>query len=222
MKYCNKCNVIIENDVESCPLCGKKVLKHKGVSEHDFPVQKTIKENVLRQSRKILSFIFIVLLGINVILNIIFSYNMIWAPYSIFLLFYVHLIIKAAMLSYKNIGSIVMMNVYMLSIILFTIDMLLGFSGWSVDFVIPLVTLAGIMALVIFLFIKPTKFLNYFIYMLIIASFGMTQLIFLWTNIVTVRTPTIVGSFISLITIIGMLIFGDRKARHELMKRFHF
>lgn len=222
MKYCNKCNVIIENDVENCPLCGKKTLKHKGNSELDFPIQTKIKEDVLRQSRRILTFIFVVLIGLNAILNIIFSYDLVWAPYSFFLLLYVHMIIKTAMFSYKNIGSIVMINVYMLSIMSFIVDMLLGFSGWSIDFVMPLITLAGIMALVIFIFIKPTKFLNYFIYMLIIASFGITQIIFLLTNLVTVRTPTIIGSFISLITIIGMLIFGDRKARHELTKRFHF
>jgi hypothetical protein len=110
----------------------------------------------------------------------------------------------------------------MLSIMGFILDMLLGYTGWSINYLIPLIILAGIIALVIFVLLKPTYFLTYFIYMLIIAIFGVTLLIFLWTDFVTVKTPSIITAFISFLVIIGMFMFGDKTAKNEFIKRFHF
>lgn len=222
MGYCNKCNVTIENNLDSCPLCNQKIYIENEKFEKDFPLQKIGKEDIVKKAKKILIFVFIFLVGLNTILNVIFSFKLIWVPYSLVVLLYVYLIIKAAIRSYKNIGSIVMVNVYMLSIISFILDMILGFSRYSVNYFIPLLVLSGILALAIFVFIKPTAFLTYFIYMLIIAVFGITLLIFLWTGLATVTGPCIITAFTSFMAITGMFIFGDKNARHEFIKRFHF
>lgn len=222
MKYCNRCRVIIENDLKECPLCHQKTLKRNEIAEKDFPDQIEVKEDTNKRIMRILVFIYIALIGINSILNIIFSFKFIWAPYSIVILFYAYLLITAAIKSYKNIGTIVMINVYMLSIIGFILDMILGFSRWSINYLMPILILAGIIALVIFVILKPTNFLDYFIYMLIIALFGIILLVLLWANIVTVKTLSIITSFVSLMTIVGMFIFGDRKAKDEFVKRFHY
>ena len=222
MRYCNKCNVTVENNLDNCPLCKQKIYIKNEEFEKDFPLQTLVKEDSIQRAKKILIFVFIFLFGLNVIFNVIFSFRLSWVPYSLVVLWYVYLIIKVALKSYKNIGSIVMVNVYMLSIISFILDLILGFPRWSVNYFIPLVILAGIMALAIFVFIKPTSFLTYFIYMLIIALFGLILLIFLWTRLATVTGPCIVTAFISLMAIIGMFIFGDKNARHEFIKRFHF
>jgi hypothetical protein len=137
-------------------------------------------------------------------------------------LFYAFLLVRTAIKSYKNLGTIVMINVSMLSIMGFILDMLLGYTGWSINYLIPLIILAGIIALVIFVLLKSTYFLTYFIYMLIIAIFGVTLLIFLWTGFVTVKTPSIITAFISFLVIIGMFMFGDKTAKNEFIKRFHF
>jgi len=222
MKYCNRCKVTIENDLSNCPLCEQKTLKTNKVAEVDFLIQKAISEDTTRIIMRILLFIFIVVIGANIVLNVAFDFTFIWAPYTIVILFYAFLLLKTAIKSYKNIGTIVLINVYMLSIIGFILDVILGFSRWSINYLIPILILAGIVALVIFICINKTDLLVYFIYMLIIASFGLTLLILLWANIVTVEKPSIITAFISFIVIIGMFMFGDRKAKNEFVKRFHF
>ncbi|MDD2519272.1 MAG: DUF6320 domain-containing protein, partial [Bacilli bacterium] len=149
-------------------------------------------------------------------------FRSIWAPYAIVILFYAFLLLRVGLKSYKNIGTIVLINVYMLSIIGFILDMILGFSRWSINYLIPILILAGILALVIFICINKMDFLVYFIYMLIITLFGLTLLILLWADIVTVEKPSIITAFISFIVIIGMFMFGDKKAENEFAKRFHF
>lgn len=222
MKYCNICKLVIENDLNDCPLCKHKTLKHNAPAEKDFPSQNIIREDTTRTIIKVLLFLFITLIGTNVVLNLTFSFKMIWAPYFIVVLFYAYLLIRVAMKSYKNIGTIVMMNVYMLSIMGFILDMFLGYQGWSINYLIPFVVLAGICALTIFIMVKPTFFLEYFVYMLIIASFGIMLLVLLWCGLVTVKLPSIITAFISLLSIIGMFIFGDNSAKNEFIKRFHF
>lgn len=222
MKYCNKCKVIIENDLQNCPLCKKKTLKRKETAEKDFPSQNVINEDTNYRIIKVLIFLFIALIGTNIVLNLTFSFKMVWAPYFIIVLFYAYLLIKIAMKSYRNIGTIVLINVYMLSIMGFILDMFLGYSSWSINYLIPFVVLAGIVALTIFIMVKPTNLIEYFIYMLIIASFGIILLILMWCGIVTVKLPSIITAFISLLSIIGMFIFGDNSAKNEFIKRFHF
>ncbi|MFA5410180.1 MAG: DUF6320 domain-containing protein [Bacilli bacterium] len=222
MKYCNRCRVVIENNLINCPLCKQKLLKRNETPENDFPIQKAPKEDTGKRIMKLLVFIFIALIGANVVLNLSFSFKLIWAPYSIVALFYAYLLIRAAMKSYKNIGTIVMLNVSMLSIISLILDIILGFTRWSLNYAIPIIILAGTIALVIFTCIRPTRFLAYFIYMLMIALFGLTMLILLWARLVTVKAPSIITAFVSLMVIIGMFIFGDKKTENEFVKRFHF
>jgi hypothetical protein len=222
VRYCNKCKVIIENSLDSCPLCNQRTLKRNETAEIDFPVQTIYGEDLFKKIMRFLVFIFITLIGTNIVLNLTFSFKTIWAPYFIIVLFYAYLILRAAMRSFRDIGTIVMINVWMLSIIGFIIDLVLGFNGWSLDYVIPFLILAGIIALVIFMLIKPTHFLAYFIYLLMIATFGLALLILLWAGFVVEKVPSIITAFVSFLAIVGMFIFGDRSAKNEFVKRFHF
>lgn len=224
MKYCNKCDVIVENETVNCPLCHQKLIKKKGLGkeEKDFPIQNPIKEGVTKLIMRILIFLFFILIGINIVLNMVFSFTFIWAPYLIVLLFYAYLLIQTALKSYKNIGTIVLVNVFMLSILSIILDVFLGVSRWSINYFIPMVILAGIIALVIFVTIKPINFLEYFIYMLMIAVFGASLLIFMGVGLVTIKAPSIITAFISFMVIIGMFMFGDKSAKNEFTRRFHF
>lgn len=222
MKYCNICKVVIENNLNTCPLCKQHIHKHTGIAEKDFPIKKIMSEDTMRTIMKLMIFIFISLIGINAVLYVSFAYKAIWAPYFIIVLFYAYLLLRTAMKSYRNIGTIVMINVYMLSIIGFILDMFLGYTGWSINYLIPFVILAGIIALTIFIMIKPSLFLEYFIYMIIIASFGLTLLILLWCGLVTVKQPSVITALVSFLAIVGMFIFGDNSAKNEFIKRFHF
>lgn len=222
MRYCNKCKVIIENNLRYCPLCKQRTSKRNETAEKDLPLQRIKNETLIDKIMRALVFLFISLIGINIVLKVAFSYNFIWAPYSIVVLFYAYLLIKAAMKSYKDVGSIVLINVYMLSIIGFILDLILGFSGWSIDFLIPILISAGIIVLVIFTLIKSMNLLTYFVHMFIIALFGITLLILLVLNVVIEKRPTIITIMISFLVIIGMFIFGGKKAKIEFAKRFHY
>ncbi|MDD3048618.1 MAG: DUF6320 domain-containing protein [Bacilli bacterium] len=222
MRYCNKCKVTIENDNLNCPLCNLQTTKINNKFENDFPNGITLKKENTLIIKKIIFFIFIFLLGLNVLLDVILSTKIIWAPYAIVPLLYAYIIIKLGIRSYRAIGTIIMSGVFTVSIICIIIDTFLGFTKWSFNYVIPFSVLAGILALFIFIFIKPTYFINYLLSMLTTAFLGISILIFLLNGYVTVRIPSIIAVFVSFMAVIALFLFGDREIRHELGKRFHF
>jgi hypothetical protein len=222
LRYCNRCDITVENNLNNCPLCHKTLLKNDNKVIKDFPVQAKNKEDLNKKIINLLVFLFLLMIGINIVLNLAFSFRFVWAPYSIVILFYIYLMVKTSLMTYKNIGSIVVINVYMLSVMGFILDMILGFRGWSIDYLMPILILAGTISLVIFLFIKPKMFLNYFIYVLTITFFGIIELVLLLLGIIKYRVVSIIAIFISIMSIIGLFMFGDEAARNEFIKRFHF
>lgn len=222
MRCCNICNVAIENKTDYCPLCKKRVVKKSNIESKDFPVQNISKTDINKFVLRVLLFTFITLIGLNIVLNLIFQFNSIWVPYAIIILFYVYLIIRASIISYRDIGTIIVLNVYMLSFIGFILDMLLGYRGWSISYLLPILILIGDISLVIFMIVKPYSFKNYFIYILTVAFFGIIQLLFLTIGIIKYRTISLIAFFVSVLTVIGLFIFGSKKARGEFIKRFHY
>lgn len=221
MKKCNKCRVIIENDLMFCPLCHYKVENSEGRCENDFTFGHSKHNDFESKIRKILMFIFIFLVGLNITLNIILAISLLWAPYFILVLLYAYLMMIRAMKSNRNIGITVVLNVYILSTIMLVLDIMNGFQKWSINYVIPLMIMAGIIALTIFLTIKRSDFIDYIIYMFSIAFFGLILLPFLVFGLISVLLPTIITSFVSFVALFGIFVFGNRESRNEFKKRFH-
>lgn len=222
MRYCNKCKVTISNDFPNCPLCKQKTIKRGNSFEQDFPMEMKKGSTYLNNVNKLFIFIFVFLLGLNVLINILFHFKLIWAPYFIVLLFYAHILVRVGIKAYRNIGTVIMSSVFMLSIASFILDKFLGFYRWSVNYVIPFLILAGILALIILIIIKPIYFVNYIFYILIVAFFGIALIAFLLLNIVTVRIPCLITVFASFMAIVAMFMFGDKSVKNELTRRFHF
>jgi RNA polymerase subunit RPABC4/transcription elongation factor Spt4 len=222
MRFCNKCRVEIENESDTCPLCKQPIVKQEGILEKDFPTIINKKAKNLNIATRLLIFLLILLFGINVVINILFGYKLFWSLYSIAPLFYAYMLIDMAMRSHKNIGKIVLNNLFMLSIISIILDNMLGFDRWSFNYAIPLLILTGILALLIFIFIKPTLYINYFVYIILIASFALILLLLLLLGFITIKLPSVIAIFVSIMAVIALVLFGDRRIKNELIKRFHF
>lgn len=221
MKYCKNCHVTIENDLALCPLCQGTLIKRKGELEYDYPTNAVVDKDYKGKIRKILIYLFLCLVGLNITLNILLSISLLWAPYFIWVLLYAYFMIFSAMKSYQNMGLTIMGNVYLLSIIFLCLDLLNGFSKWSIHYAIPLLIIAGIVSLAIVMTLRKTNYIDYLIYLLVISIFGMGLLPLLLLGLMQVILPTIVSIFLSFIAFLGMLLFGKNESRMEFLKRFH-
>ncbi len=101
------------------------------------------------------------------------------------------------------------------------IDFVIGYHGWSVNFVLPgglLLVDAFILAL---MFINRRNWQSYIMLEIGMIFLSAVPLLLRWLNIVT---ETFISGFafaVSVFLFLGTLIIGDRRARSELKRRFH-
>ena len=100
-------------------------------------------------------------------------------------------------------------------------DYVLGFSKWSINYVVPsILTLAGIAVLIIIL-VNRVHFQTYIIYQFIIGVLGFVPFLLFVFGVVDKPFMSIVATIVSALSLIGTSIFGEKTVRSELKRRFH-
>lgn len=221
MNYCRKCQIDVENELNGCPLCQGKLDRKPGLKELDFTKITFPMSDTLGFIRRILFFVFVLLVGLNITFNIILSISLFWAPYFIVVLFYAYFMMAHAMKSSRNMGLTIMTNVYLLSAMLLLLDAISGFHKWSIHYVIPFLVVIGILSLDLLISIRKSNHLDYLIYMFVVVLFGLALFPFLLLGLIEVVIPTMIAIYISFMTIIGMVVFGNKQTFNEFVKRFH-
>ncbi len=221
MKYCSQCRVSIENDIENCPLCSSKLELSDDQFENEYPAVLEI-SNRRRIILKIILFISVIAAGVSIALNHMNDSSVLWSLGVVAGLAYAWISLISALKSSKNIGLNLIIQILALSLLSAAIDYLSGWRGWSVNYVTPFLMTIGTVIITVITIIRPMQLRNYIVYLIDIAVLGLISLILIWTGTATVKWALIACSLYSIITLIGMFLFADRRARHEVKKRFHF
>ena len=118
----------------------------------------------------------------------------------------------------KKIFSVTLMGI--LYVIL--IDCVVGYHGWSVNFVLPGGFLFVDAAIVALMFINRRNWQSYImleIFMVFLSAIPLALIFFF-----DIVTETFISGFaftVSVLLFLGTVIVGDRRARMELRRRFH-
>ena len=91
--------------------------------------------------------------------------------------------------------------------------------NWSLTYMMPILTVSYLSTLVLYAMIKPKKYAEFFIYMILISLFAITQILFVVFNKVSVDWPIVAASAFGLFVIIGMFLFPTKTTKDELKKR---
>ena len=219
MGKCRTCRVEILDETDVCPLC-RSILEPTAPVENMYPNVK-VHTRQLTLVSNIYLFFAICLEAALIFMNVLSSSQIWWSVITGLALLYVHLLLRYAVLGksgYRN-KIIVLSAITVLSAI--AVDMVIGYQGWSVDYVLPV----GIVLVdVILLGCMVCNWRNW-------QSYMMWQLIMILCSIVPVvlyladleHNPHLAFLPITLSSVIflGTLIIGDRRARIELRRRFH-
>lgn len=224
MRTCEKCNVRVVGERESCPLCQNDLSSAKenanSKSEEVFPLVPTIYHQF--------SFIFKLLIFISVVAVLVsVSVNLILPDYGAWSLFVVGgvaclwISLALAIRKRKNIPKNMMYQVVIISVGCVLWDVFTGWRGWSVDYVIPILCIAVMISLAVLSIILNWKFENIIIYFCIEALFCIVPLIFYLTGILHVVIPSIICSLCSVVSIAAIIIFKGDSIWAELKRRLY-
>lgn len=229
-KYCTHCKINILDETEYCPLCHSVLRKDdKATSStgHDkneicnrYP---NISEELRRVSivRRILLFIALVIGVISVVTNFQTFHGVSWSVIIIYGLLYA--IIVVSLFSSERLGSYgkVGWTLFFAFIYTVVIDIVFGFSRWSITYVLPSWLISMNALLVIFMIIDHTKFQSYVMQDFYLVIMSIVLFIFTHAGILQNVILAEVALIMSILTFLGVLILGGRAAHTEIVRRFH-
>jgi hypothetical protein len=228
MKYCKKCNITLNTQRMTCPLCFhvlEKTPEESATVYAPYPgyQPKSYKDGILV---KLFIFLSIVAIFISIIVNIMtWSLNPSpWSAIVVGCVLYAWILIKNTVIAKINIGRKLVFQTIALPLLLVVIEKY-TFSPkpWALDYVTPFLTVIATLAVLMLVFIRSTKYGEYVIYLLVINFLGLVPLILYFTfpGLITVMWPSVVAGSIGFLTFLGMWVFAGSETRNELKKRFH-
>ena len=221
MQYCNHCNVNIRNPKEQCPLCGNKLapLEDELERKEIFPFIPSYLKSHL--TLRILILISIILVVFSFSLYIIFPTKMNWPLLLTFGLVSIWLDLYFLVQKRFHIPKKIMWQVLILSLLSIFWDWKIGWIGWSITYVIPILCLVAMIIMYSIAIIMKLSTRDYITYVFIDALFGIVPIIFVLFNLVEVIYPSIISIAISVIFLAAIFILQGRSIISELDKRMH-
>lgn len=219
MGRCRQCNVEILDHTQVCPLC--KCVVEESEEENSYPDIR-LRVRKLNLAVRIFLFAAILLEALLIYINWTYAPQIRWSAISGAGFAYVYFVARFAVLN-DNAGyrsKFLTLTIFgVLYVIL--IDYVIGYHGWSVNFVLP-GGLLFIDAFILFvMFFNRRNWQSYIMLEIFTMILSSIPLLLMWLDIVT---ETLVGGLAfaaSVFLFLGTLIIGDRRARSELGRRFH-
>ncbi len=220
MSRCRQCNVKILDDTQICPLC-KCVVEQEEEMENAYPDIR-LRARKLNLAVRIFLFAAILMEALFIYLDWKYDNGIRWSVITGAGFAYLYFVAKFAVLN-DNAGyrSKFLALTFLGVLYVILIDFVIGYHGWSVNFVLPgglLLVDAFILAL---MFINRRNWQSYIMLEIGMIFLSAVPLLLRWLNIVT---ETFISGFafaVSVFLFLGTLIIGDRRARSELKRRFH-
>ncbi len=219
MSRCKQCKVNIKDNVTLCPLC-KSVLERTEDVENMYPNIKII-EKKFNFLLRIYAFLAIVVETLLLYFNYHSFQGSHWSVITGVVLFYLFIVISLALKEeneYKS-KTIILIVTAILSIIL--IDLLTGFSGWSLNYFLPGTIILLNTAVVIAMVFNARNWQSYMMIELLAIITSGIPFILVGMGLMTNMTLSLVASAFSVFLFLGTVIIGGGRASTELKRRFH-
>lgn len=219
MKNCKSCNVKVSSNDNVCPLC-KTVLTGTG-TEQTYP---KITENKNSYNLIIRIYLFLSVVGIVVtaVVNFLTYNGFMWSIISTAALLYFWSIISHAIKHNVHIAYKIFIQTLCISILTVVIDVVIGYTGWSVNYVVPGLTATANVTVLILVIINRMDWKNYILYQIAIIALGFIPIILLFCNLIHAVWYTVISVGISFAILCGTIIFSDKDVKSELKRRLHF
>ncbi len=221
MKRCNDCNIGIVEEISVCPLCQHGLenvsseKKRKMYPEIEFDKHKFIM--ILRL------FIFmsiIVAVGLITINIAIYSGEW-WSAICVGAIAYFWITIRYSIQNNTNYAAKILVQTIGGMGLCLLIDIVNGYQGWSINYVIPAIILVAYLAIVILMIVNFMNWQSYLLFQITLVIFSIILMGLYLLNIITKPILSYVTLGITLVILVGTIIFGDKKAKTELIRRFH-
>lgn len=219
MSKCRQCNLEILDETDRCPLCSS-VLEHTIAVENMYPNAKVKTRKWVFMS-KVYLFCAIVLEVILFGINYVDNYKIGWSLITGLILLYGYLVIQLTILGQAGHKIKIVVLAAITLVMMVVLDLLIGYKGWSVNYGLPTCVIILDIGIGVLMRINSRNWQSYIMWQILMLLISGGMILLYIFGIMT--SPYMLGIAVmcSGMLFLGTLIFGDRRARVELQRRFH-
>ena len=222
MSKCLNCGIEVTDDTRVCPLC-KCIME----TDPDDPGQRSYPPYAGRGMKRVQNALNIytfcaivaevILVGINyglhtsgwwsVMIGAFFVYGFITLKFSV----------------QKHIGyqfKILLQSLLAISVVIL-IDYLLGFRGWSLNYVLPGAFMLIDATIVILMIVNSRNWQSYIPMQILVIVLSLLPFVLRHYGIMQDTLLSTISFGVAILVFVGSLILGGKRARDELYRRFH-
>lgn len=220
MYHCNNCKVDIAGHRSICPLC-QGALSQGEPSPEVFPAIPTVtrEHNLYFKS---LLFCSIAASIICLFINAMVPQSGLWSLIVVGAILCVWISVSIAVYKRSNIIKNMMWQVVTISALCVIWDALTGWHGWSVDYLLPILSVCALLTMLVVLRVLKRYIAEYLIYLFMAAILGVFPVLLWALDVVNVIYPTLICVGVSMITFAAIAVFHFERLKAELKRRFHF
>lgn len=221
MKKCKQCKVYIADNELVCPLC-QTVLEtvSEPVREAMYPVIEfnPHKYNLITRLILFCSVVLgLVLIGVNAA-----TYDGVWwSLISTGLMVYLWITMLFSIERYANPALKILVQTLAAQALCLWADWVLGYRGWAVNYAVPAIVLVANGATLVLQLINFMNWQSYILFQLEYLGFSIILGILYGVGIITRPFLAFTAIFVSILIFAGTMIFGDKKAKSEVKRRFY-
>lgn len=219
MQYCNDCQVHIRGNKTNCPLCKNALPSTDDVQNDIYPEIPLVYKSHL--AIRIMILISIITIVVSFSIYKIFPSNVDWPMFVVLGLLSMWLSLIVIIRKGHNIAKSIVWHVTILSALSIIWDWRIGWRGWSLDYVIPIVCVSAMFIMYVMAKITQLSVRDYIVYFLLDGLLGIIPILFIVFNWINVVYPSIICVAVSIIFLSAILLFQGENIKAELDKRMH-
>lgn len=219
MSKCLNCKIEILDETERCPLC-QSILQQTDDLENMYPDVR-IRLRRLDFFTRIYLFLSIIGEALLFAINITHFNGIWWCMITGLILLYGYVVLRYAVLGqsgYRS-KSIILTLLFVLSSV--AIDLLTGYRGWSLDYILPAGIILMDIVIIICMIINRKNWQSYLMWQILMVLCSAIPILLYAIGIEKQMLLVVFPMASSLTLLLGTLILGGRRARTELKRRFH-
>ena len=218
MQRCENCKITVRGEKDVCPLCGGPL--EGAPSESVYPVLGKSKLTWASMARivSLVAILFIIAMGTFGWLTR-FRYS--WVIFAIGGAFVLWIDILLNVYYQHNAIKLLTVQTYIGIALALVIDLLSGYRGWSVTWVIPFAFIGLAIATLAIGKALHLRLTEYLAYLIVDAVLSLVQIIFLCLHMEIVRLPLLFSMAVMVAGALAALAFRYRELRISMKKVFH-
>lgn len=218
---CYKCDVEIMTKTNICPLCKNKLENQKCTNEDEVFPYIPIVHKGHGIFLKIMALIFFANTVICMIVNLMTSKAVTWAWIVLAANICVAWSLGMAIKKRHHFARLMFSEYFFIIVSSMLWDYFTGWHLWSLDYVLPLVSMIYIYICFILRLFFPYQLKNYFMNIVFACMIGLVPVILLTLDIMSVKWTAYVSAITSVVMLFSLLVFDGKKIKKECETRFH-